>query len=614
LLFNDSLIFTYASADSSTIGYGHVVNTAPSRTIIVHYNYTGTKEVSAAVPLSIDLYDNPDILSSMPIFSLEFAENSGTAYFTGVPRDTVYCMIYAGYSDSLKTFHPIELAYLVYGNSASMECDTIVVTRGEVGEITLNFDDTYPYPMEADFPGGKLDIVNTVSLPFSPRSIASDQKGNIYIPKSDASCTFRYNRNIELQDTLRNSEGNLILAYTVKFAPDSSFYAIYSTNVKHYSKTHQFLESFDVGSYLVDMAIDAGGNVFVATKSEIIRLNADLSLQTASLDIETIKVDYTQLDNSCEIRSVAINNDNKVAIGIESDAEDIRIDVVVFYNNDLSEYDHAIWENWLFNNPINIEFDKQGNTYVVNYWEDDLIVFDTLEKRFQANYWIDRGGTLNGAMDGPTDLALSGGLIYVVEDLNNRVSIFRLAGSIDQNLLVADTTVHSTESACFDALDTITLTGNPTVVFESGSSVNLIAGRSIRIMPGFYAQSGSYLHGYITTSNSFCDMVEQSIEYNQPELKSEETNTVIAVHPVGTTDKLVKVYPNPTDGRFTVELTNFEGPATVTLINQFGSVVATTVVNSAEQPKILLSTLQKGLYVVQVRSGNDSRTSKILIK
>jgi hypothetical protein len=615
LLFSDSLIFTYASADNSTIGFGYVVNTAPSRTVIVHYNYTGTKEVSTAVPLSVGLFDNPDILSSNPILSLEFAETSGTAYFTGVPRDTVYCMIYAGYSDSLKTFIPIELSYFIYGNSATMECDTIVVTRGEVEEITLNFDDTYPYPMEADFPGGKLDIVNTVSLPFSPRSIASDQKGNIYISNSDNHYSFRYNKNIELQDTLRNSEGDLIFAYTVKFAPDSSFYAIYSSNVNHYSKTHQFLESFDVGSYLVDLAIDGGGNVFAATNSEIIRLNADLSLQTASIDLEAIKGDYTQLDNTCEIRSVAINNDNKVAIGIESEAEDIRIDVVVFYNNDLSEYDHAIWENWLFNNPIDIEFDKQGKMYVVNYWEDDLIVFDALGKRFQANYWIDREGTLNGAMNGPTDLALSGGWIYVVEDLNNRVSIFRLAGSIEENLSVTDTTIHSTESACFDALDTITLAGNPTtVVFESGSSVNLIAGRSIRILPGFYAQSGSYLHGYITTSNSFCDQVEQSIVYKQPGLKSEEANLPKVVNPESTTDKQMKVYPNPTDGQFTVELTNFEGPAMVTLINPLGSVVATKVVDSAEQAKVQLSALHKGLYVVRVRSGNDSRTSKILIR
>jgi len=613
LLFNDSLVFTYASADSSTIGFGHVVNTAPSRTIIVHYNYTGTKEVSAAVPLSIDLFDNPDILSSQPIFSLEFSEAYGTAYFTGVPYDTVYCMAYAGYSDSLKNFHPIELAYLVYGNSSAMLCDTIVVTRGEVEEIALNFDDTYTYPMEADFPGGKLDIVNAVSLPYMPGSITANHE-DIYISNRNNNYTFRYNKNIELLDTLRNSEGYLIFAYTVKFAPDSSFYAIVSTSIKHYSKTHQFLESFDVGSYLVDMAIDASGNVFVATKSEIIRLNADLSLQTASIDLETIGGDYTQLDGTCEIRSVAINNDNKVAIGIESESEDIRIDVVVFYNNDLSEYDHAIWENWLFNNPINIEFDTQGKTYVVNYWEDDLIVFDTLEKRYQANYWIDKGGTLNGAMDGPTDLALADGLIYVVEDLNNRVSIFRLAGSIEENLLVADTTIHGTESACFDALDTITLAGNTaSVVFESGSSVNLIAGRSISILAGFYAQSGCYLHGYITTDQSFCDMAEQSIVYKQPELKSVETNTLIVANPIRT-DKQLKVYPNPTDGQFTVELTNFEGPAIVTLINPLGLVAYQVVINSAEQAKIQLSYLHKGLYFVQVRSRNVSLTNKILIK
>jgi DNA-binding beta-propeller fold protein YncE len=523
-------------------------------------------------------------------------------------------MLYAGYSDSLRMFNPIQLSYALHGNTAAMECDTIVIHDGETGEITIGFDDTYLYPMDAFFHGGKLNVVNTVSLPYQPKSIATDQAQNIYII-SNSNEVFRYNKNIEQQGFLQDGNDNQIFASKLKFAPDSSFYILQGTAIMHYSKTHDYLESVVVESSLADLAVDSDGNVFYASNTEVIRFNAGLTSQTATLTLATIKSDYPEIDVECEIRSIAVNGAGKIAIGIDAEPDSDGKDVVLFYNNDLSLFDRAIWEEWLFNNPRNIDFDSQGNALVLSYYHDILLVFDSTGTRYQASYWSDYPGTLNGAMNGPVDLARVGNLIYVAENQNNRVTIFGLNGVIDNNLTVADTTINGSETGCFNAIDTLTLAGGAeTVVFESGSLVDLIAGHTIRLLPGFWAQNESYLHATITTDNSFCFPAEQSVVYKQPEEKSVEASAFIATNQNLKTGKLVKVYPNPTSGEFTVELTHFEGTTTLTLINSLGAKAFETIVNSSEKAKVELPAINKGLYILQVRNGKTSSMAKIIIR
>jgi hypothetical protein len=281
----------------------------------------------------------------------------------------------------------------------------------------------------------------------------------------------------------------------------------------------------------------------------------------------------------------------------------------------LSLFDRAIWEEWLFNNPRNIDFDSQGNALVLSYYHDILLVFDSTGTRYQASYWSDYPGTMNGAMEGPTDLTLVGNLIFVAENSNNRVTIYGLNGVIDNNLTVADTTINSSKTGCFNAIDTLTLAGGATtVVFESGSSVDLIAGHTIRLLPGFWAQNEGYLHATITTDNSFCFPAEQRVVYKQPEEKSVEATALITTNHKLKTEKLVKVYPNPTSGEFTVELTHFEGTTTLTLINSLGAKAFETFVNSSENTKVELPAIIKGLYILQVRNGKTSSTAKIIIR
>jgi hypothetical protein len=126
-------------------------------------------------------------------------------------------------------------------------------------------------------------------------------------------------------------------------------------------------------------------------------------------------------------------------------------------------------------------------------------------------------------------------------------------------LEVTDVSVGNSESECFNATDTIYVAGNGTTVeLLSGSTVNMIAGKSISFLPGFQAHEGSYMYAWITETASFCSSLPSVIQ--QPEEKSTIVQTDVNNNKSsGLPDKKVKIYPNPNNGKFFVELTNFEG-------------------------------------------------------
>jgi hypothetical protein len=77
---------------------------------------------------------------------------------------------------------------------------------------------------------------------------------------------------------------------------------------------------------------------------------------------------------------------------------------------------------------------------------------------------------------------------------------------------------------------------------------------------------------------------------------------------------MVKVYPNPNDGRFTVELSNFDSPVQLTIVNTLGVVVFNKTSTLSENPLLDISSVSKGLYFVKVKTGNFIQTKKIIIR
>jgi hypothetical protein len=191
------------------------------------------------------------------------------------------------------------------------------------------------------------------------------------------------------------------------------------------------------------------------------------------------------------------------------------------------------------------------------------------------------------------------------------VTVQNIEAAVPETLTVNNTTIETGITACFDALQTITVAanGNP-VVFGSGSIVDLIAGHNIRFLPGFYANSGSHVHALI--SISFCTPPGAP---EQPVLS--EKSAVIGgeisyKNPAGV-EKRVKIFPNPNDGRFTIELSNFDSPAQLTIFNSLGAVVLNKTSNFVGSSTLDISYLNRGLYFVKVKSDNYVQTHKIII-
>jgi hypothetical protein len=177
-------------------------------------------------------------------------------------------------------------------------------------------------------------------------------------------------------------------------------------------------------------------------------------------------------------------------------------------------------------------------------------------------------------------------------------------------LPIANLSLTTGDAGCFNAIDTIIVAGSgSTVDFQSGSSATLIAGQSIRLMPGFHAHSGSWMEAYITTNGTFCDGASGSIVQNEPMPKSGDLvrESVVGI------ERQVKIFPNPNNGNFTIELINVEN-GEMNVVDMLGSIVYRKKITGKGDNNIDLGRIANGLYVVKISDGKGLLTKKVLIK
>ena len=180
--------------------------------------------------------------------------------------------------------------------------------------------------------------------------------------------------------------------------------------------------------------------------------------------------------------------------------------------------------------------------------------------------------------------------------------------TVPPTLTITDYTLPEAEVECFNAQQTITVTGTEgPVTFENNSVATLIAGQNIVFMPGFHAVAGSNVHAYI--SDVFC--VPAPI-MAQPEEKSALVDIEEDNNTLGSEEKSIKVFPNPSEGLVSIALSNYSEPALVNVYSLQGKSVASILVNATAT--IDLGHLQKGLYIVKVSSNDDMTTKKLMLK
>ena len=195
--------------------------------------------------------------------------------------------------------------------------------------------------------------------------------------------------------------------------------------------------------------------------------------------------------------------------------------------------------------------------------------------------------------------------IYDVPALLNFTTL-----SIAGQAFVANDTITNGKSVCFDALQTITVAGNGTTFkVNNGGSATLIAGEKIRVLPGASVAAGGYLNGYISPGGPWCQMPAM------PAVISSSFKTAEDDDPGVIRKNGFRVYPNPTDGSFTVELLSDPGetPVAIRCYDLTGSLILEKEIVVGRKLGMTLTGWESGIYVVRV-TGNGFTGYKKIIK
>jgi len=174
---------------------------------------------------------------------------------------------------------------------------------------------------------------------------------------------------------------------------------------------------------------------------------------------------------------------------------------------------------------------------------------------------------------------------------------------------IPTTIVANGESPCYNATQTINVAGNgKTFTVGTGGNVTLIAGQNIRLLDGTIFHTGSALWAYITTTDDYCGMKIQPLVAN--------TNVFTrATVPVEKEQAMFKIYPNPNNGKFILEMNSFQptGSVSVSIFGMMGESILKEEIAAEKYHEFSLAGPTPGIYVIRVVSGEMAATKKIII-
>lgn len=181
-------------------------------------------------------------------------------------------------------------------------------------------------------------------------------------------------------------------------------------------------------------------------------------------------------------------------------------------------------------------------------------------------------------------------------------TIIMAVNSVPLTLFIQNSTVTGTQ--CFNAAQTINVAGGGSLfTVEPGGSVTMIAGQNILYNPGTIVAPGGYVNGYISPAGPWCS-----------------TPPIIAV-PSGagsispaTEQPFYRIYPNPTAGKFMVELTSpaIHGKWKVEIFDMNGEKLLSQELTGERNRQFSLSGRPAGIFLVRVLAGELHASSRII--
>ncbi|MCX6277914.1 MAG: T9SS type A sorting domain-containing protein [Bacteroidetes bacterium] len=169
-----------------------------------------------------------------------------------------------------------------------------------------------------------------------------------------------------------------------------------------------------------------------------------------------------------------------------------------------------------------------------------------------------------------------------------------------------DKTITGAPVTCADATQTLIISGNGTYyhVLVDGSATH-IAGQNIIYYPGTKVDLGGYLHGKISTI--FCSPPNPILA---PVIAGNINQGVQDMMDNG----FFKIYPNPTPGKFTLELKGdqTESDVHIEIFGILGDRILSKDMKLERKQEFSLSDKPVGVYVIHVTSGLNTQTEKII--
>jgi hypothetical protein len=159
-----------------------------------------------------------------------------------------------------------------------------------------------------------------------------------------------------------------------------------------------------------------------------------------------------------------------------------------------------------------------------------------------------------------------------------------------------------TGTICYNATNIITVAGTAPFTVQSGGHVEMIAGVAIDYKPGTTVQSGGYMWGHIAPSGPWCVPI---------------TSPSIVTVPMGieeVSQSFFKVYPNPTTGSFTLELSEVSGTSVVKveIYGMRGEKILNDQFTGEKKHEFSLESNPTGIYFIRVFCGDNLGSQKII--
>jgi hypothetical protein len=144
---------------------------------------------------------------------------------------------------------------------------------------------------------------------------------------------------------------------------------------------------------------------------------------------------------------------------------------------------------------------------------------------------------------------------------------------------------------------------NATNQIFNGATAVYHAGNEVVLKNGFVARNGSWFRAYIEgCTGVFVKNNNHNNESNDFVFKSEDVFEIA---------ETIKVYPNPNNGRFEIQLPQ-ETSGSLELYDMTGKVIYTKAFTDLQNMSVDIKNYPKGIYLLRVNTATDSFTQKVI--